>query len=138
MVGIDKFLSDGQIDPLSFGMSRDEVELALGKAEGEYEYEDVTIEKRGALQLHYSNNSLFSIIWSVCDDDDLPIEINGKCPTKTTTINQFLDACDENAIPWKIEQSQSFDRQLAIRTSSKVVVFFDLDFREFQRIVVTD
>jgi len=137
MADITRLLKDGAIDPLAFGLSRADVESALGKADGECESEGILIEKRGAFQLYYSENRLSCVNWSLSGDGEVPITITGTRPKTTTTLNQFLDTCDHEAIPWAIDQGQSFDRQLALRMSSKVVVFFDLDFREMQKIVVT-
>ena len=137
MPEITNLLMNGSLDPLSFGLSRTEVEFSLGKAEGDYEYEGVHIEKRGPFQLHYEKGQLFSVNWLLSDQGELPIAITGNHPKTTTTLEQFLDFCNEGAIPWTIDQSQSFDRQLAIRTCPNVVAIFDLDFREMQRIIVT-
>ncbi|TWT29633.1 hypothetical protein [Blastopirellula retiformator] len=132
-------LQEGDIDPLALGMPQDVVKSILGNAEGVYESDDTTIEKRGPFQLRFEDGKLQAVTWLLLSAEDSPFKIAGNDKgslTKHTSLYNFLDYCEDQGISWAIENSQSFDRQLAIRTCGKVVIIFDLDAQELQRIVI--
>ncbi len=138
MFDLARLLSEGVVGQLRFGSSRKQVEELLGSAEGNHQFGGVLIEKHGAFQLHYARDQLFCVNWLLDEHDQPPFTFNGDYPKPDTSLYDFLNTCDEYATQWSVEQSLSFDRQLAIRTSTKVVAIFDLDFREIQRVIVTD
>jgi hypothetical protein len=136
MPTLKQLISIGETSPLNKAMSRDEVCEVLGDCEGHYDYGDTTTEKRGPFQLVFQAKRLSKVEWFLSDDGTTTYEITDGGLTTTTTVNEFLDYCDREGIPWSIESSLSFDRQLAIRTCKSVFVIFDLDQRELQKVSV--
>jgi hypothetical protein len=137
MTTLKKLLSEGNVSPLAALMSRSDVFDILGPCDGHYEYGISRAEKRGMFQFIFQHERLLKVDWVLGDNGTSAFEVTENCLNTTTTLTDFIRYCDENEVPWRIEQELSFDRQLAIRTCRSVIVIFDLDQRELQRISVT-
>ena len=136
MPTLKQFISTGDTSPLIKAMSRNDVHEILGGCEGHYDYANTTTEKRGPFQLVFEDKRLVKLDWLLGDSGTTNFEIAGDSLTATTSVNEFLDYCNKEGVPWTIEPKLSFDRQLAIRTYRAVVVIFDMDQRELQRVSV--
>jgi len=132
-----QLLSSGTIDPLTFGMSRDEATLTLGPSDGHYEHERMTVQKYGQVQLQFDNDNLVQLDWLVDSKFESAFRILDVTFSRKTSVADFLQLCDDAGIAWSIEVKLTYDRQLTIRTCGKVVVIFDLDHRELQKVSVT-
>ncbi|PQO47921.1 hypothetical protein [Blastopirellula marina] len=130
-------LQHGDISPLSFGANRQFAAQALGDPEGEYVSGDTVVEKRGPIQLTFSGDQLHIWSWLLLDPTPPPIDFAGQLPTSATSLNLFLDLCDQLAVAWRIEEKLTFNRQLTIRTCDRLLAFFDLDARDLQKIIVS-
>lgn len=136
MPTLRRLLANGDISPLKMSMSSIEAHSVIGPYDGIYECDEIIIEKHGPFQLEFCNGKLSSMKWILANDGHSDFQVTECMLDVATTVETFLDYCDELAIPWTLEQAMTFDRQLAFRTSEEVVVIFDLDRRELQCIVV--
>jgi hypothetical protein len=136
MPTLKHFLATGDIRPLALSMSSDEARSAIGSYEGIYVRDDWTIEKHGQFQLQFEHGKLVTLDWMIGDHGDSGFQVTESSLKTTTTLEEFLQYCDEAEMPWVIDERLTFDRQLTIRTCGLVVVFFDLDRRKLQRISV--
>jgi hypothetical protein len=137
MPSLSTLLSTGSLDTISIGNSREMVRLAIGECEGDYEYQGTIVEKRGVTQFTYRGDKLLSVAWNLAESDKPffgQVDYDRIC--KTTTPYEFFDYCDAVGISWSIEPALTFDRQLCVRTGEQVVVLFDLDPREIQKVVI--
>lgn len=136
MTILKDLLKLGQLSQIKIADSREIVHATIGSGDGDYRYQGTSIEKRGAFQFEYKNEILDSITWILANDSPSNILVDdSECElAPATNLYDFLDYCDRSEIPWRVEPQLSFDRQLCIRTAKDVVVMFDLDPREMQKI----
>jgi hypothetical protein len=132
------FLTKATFKQIKLGDSRERVEDILGPSEGECKSNDAIIEKRGCMQFTYTADRLDTIA-CVMPGKEPPFFLIGDNSQLSSKLSfyDFLDFCDDHSVPWRVSQKWSFDRQLCIQVSQKVVVYFDLHNRELQKIIIS-
>ena len=135
ILSIRSLIEQGLGSSLCFDICPEEVALILGSPDDVCGDANHFIEKRDSFQFLYTENKLISINRFFYDDETVSLGEGYSLTNKTPVIN-FIDFCNANFVPWKINQRLSFDRQLTIQTNPNVCLVFDLDFGELQRITI--
>ncbi|AFY56811.1 hypothetical protein Riv7116_4389 [Rivularia sp. PCC 7116] len=141
MCNLKDFLKTGKLGKIHIGICIRDVIKILGKPELSTQIKpNIDIYKYGDLELTFDCRIIKQIKISLNHNSpQIPNQLAKEIWSikQSTKIEDLLDIIDNYEISWRVHEKWSFDRQLCLVTEAEVLLYFDLDRREFQSLLVT-
>lgn len=132
-----QFLTTGELAGVRLGMTAHEASERLGHIQEVAEFSGGKILRFGYLQLTFRSDALTMIAVTCLPTAGQWPRIEFQPPASSIDLYGFLSDLDSEAVEWSINPKMTFDRSLCLRAGS-ADVYFDLDRRELQKLIVTD
>jgi hypothetical protein len=134
---LQAFVTTGILGPLSLGMERATLVATLGEPAKYFASGGREILRYGALQVELVQRRVTGISLSCLTEGEEPLPLplaDLGLPSASTDVFAFAAMLNASDADWRIDNRNTFDRQLCIATTAGVRIYFDLDQRELQKL----